>query len=133
MIGNFEPDALPLDAQERRLKATAKKANVNIKTVRQMLKDAMAHRRAKDRAEKQSAREAFDERVRMDCPASDAPVQDVAMWIDTVLAAVVPSSPDKLPMRGLDGRLAATERNRRRRSISMSCTMPTMTSTAATT
>ena len=43
----------------------------------------------------------------MDCPASDAPVQDVAMRIDTVLAAVVPSSPDKLPMRGLDGRLAA--------------------------
>ena len=107
VIGNFEPDALPLDAQERLLKATAKKAKVNIKTVRQMLKDAMAHRRAKERAEKQSARKAFDERARMDCPASDAPVQDVAMRIDTVLAAVVPSSPDKLPMRGLDGRLAA--------------------------
>ena len=79
VISNFEPDALPLDAQERLLKATAKKANVNIKTVRQMLKDAMAHRRAKERAEKQSARKAFDERARMDCPASDAPVQDVAM------------------------------------------------------
>jgi hypothetical protein len=39
----------------------------------------------------------------MDCPASDAPVQDIAMRIDTILAAVVPSSPDKLPMRGLDG------------------------------
>jgi hypothetical protein len=35
VIGNFEPDALPLDVQERLLKATAKKANVNIKTVRQ--------------------------------------------------------------------------------------------------
>ena len=107
VISNFEPDALPLDAQERLLKATAKKANVNIKTVRQMLKDAVAHRRAKERAERQSARKAFDERARMDCPASDAPVQDVAMRIDTILAAVVPSSPDKLPMRGLDGRLAA--------------------------
>ena len=30
--------------QERLLKATAKKANVNIKVVRQMPKDAMAHR-----------------------------------------------------------------------------------------
>ena len=50
VIGNFEQDALPLDAQERLLKATAKKANVNIKTLRQMLKDAMAHRRAKERA-----------------------------------------------------------------------------------
>ena len=83
VISNFDPDALPLDAQERLLKATAKKANVNIKIVRQMLKDAVARRKAKERAEKPSARKAFDERAGMDCPASDAPVQDVAMRIDT--------------------------------------------------
>ena len=107
VISNFNPDALPLDAQERLLKATAKKAGVGIKIVRQMLRDAVARRKAEERAEKQSAREAFDERARMYVPKLDAPVQEVATRVDALLAAVKPSSPDKLPMRRIDGKLAS--------------------------